>query len=71
MVPLSNRVLIIEDDPVMREVLTRALVLSKYEARAVGDANEAIAQAREFQPTVVVCDVHLPGRLGTEVLTQF
>lgn len=71
MVPLPNRVLIIEDDPVMREVLCRALMLAKYEARAVGDANEAISHAREFRPTVVVCDVHLPGRLGTEVLTQF
>lgn len=63
-----HRVLVIEDDEQLRFALLRSLELAGYGARAASDGIEGLQVAREYRPSIVVCDVHLPHRDGTSVL---
>ena len=58
------RVLIADDEPEMRRWLLRALEFLGHEADAVGDGEELLRRAGNFQPDVVISDIGLPGRNG-------
>jgi DNA-binding response OmpR family regulator len=61
------RVLVVEDDRPIAEVLQRSLRLEGYEVRTSGDGKEALDLARSFLPDLVVLDLGLPGLDGIEV----
>ena len=60
-------VLVVEDDPTVREVVTRYLEHEGIRVDAVGDGNEALERAAECWPDLVVLDLMLPGLDGLEV----
>lgn len=63
----STRVLVVDDEPAIRDFLALGL---KYEGFAVAlaeDGPTALRQVREFHPDVVILDVMLPGADGWEV----
>ncbi|MFJ8602178.1 response regulator transcription factor [Streptomyces shenzhenensis] len=64
------RVLVVDDDPDLAEVLTGALRYEGWEARAAGDGASALAAARELLPDAVVLDVLLPDTDGFAVLRR-
>jgi len=64
----AARVLVIDDDELLRAALTRALELAKFEVRSAANGLEGVASAREFRPAVIVCDVNMPFRDGPAVL---
>lgn len=57
-------VLIVDDDPRVRELLRRWLEPSGYLLRFAPDAHTALTALSHEQPAVVVCDVHMPGANG-------
>ncbi len=57
-------ILIIEDDPVIREELTVLLENEGYHATAATDFNMATQQARSLDPDLILLDLGLPGRDG-------
>lgn len=61
------RVLVVEDDPTVREVVVRYLEHDGLDVCAVGDGLEAVACAAERWPDLVVLDLMLPGIDGFEV----
>jgi DNA-binding response OmpR family regulator len=61
------RVLVVEDDRPIAEVLQRSLRLEGYEVRIIGDGTEALDLAQAFLPDLVVLDLGLPGLDGIEV----
>jgi DNA-binding response OmpR family regulator len=61
------RVLVIEDDHEIAQVLLRSLRMEGYEARASYDGESAIGDAREFTPDLVILDLGLPKLDGIEV----
>jgi DNA-binding response OmpR family regulator len=61
------RVLVVEDDRPIAEVLQRSLRLEGYEVRTSGDGKEALELAQSFLPDLVVLDLGLPGLDGIEV----
>jgi DNA-binding response OmpR family regulator len=61
------RVLVVEDDRPIAEVLQRSLRLEGYEVRISGDGTEALDLAQAFLPDLVVLDLGLPGLDGIEV----
>ncbi len=63
-------VLIVDDEPNIRHMLTAALRMKGYEPRAVGTAGEALAAMAEGRFGVVLCDVRLPDRSGLELLAE-
>jgi two-component system OmpR family response regulator len=64
------RVLVVDDDPDLAEVLTGALRYEGWEVRAAGDGASAVAGARELLPDAVVLDVMLPDTDGFTVLRR-
>lgn len=55
--------LIVEDDPAMRDFLRQALTRIRLPFRMAGDGGRAIRLAREHWPAAVLLDLTLPGRL--------
>ena len=62
------RVLVVEDEPDIRELVQMTLAAAGYDAVAVADGPAALQQARELAPDLVVLDLGLPGMEGSEVL---
>jgi DNA-binding response OmpR family regulator len=61
------RVLVVEDDPTVAEVVRRYLERDGFDVEAVGDGREALTRADERAPDLVVLDIMLPGLDGLEV----
>ncbi len=63
----SPRVLIVEDDGDIADVLRRALGMEGYEVRLAADGELALIAAGDFEPDAVVLDLGLPKLDGVEV----
>jgi len=64
---IGGRVLIVEDDSDIADVLRRSLRNEGYEVRTSADGIEALDVAAGFVPDLVVLDLGLPGLDGVEV----
>jgi two-component system phosphate regulon response regulator OmpR len=62
-------ILVVEDDPRLRERLARFLAGEGFRVTAAGDAAEARTQLRAINPDLMVLDVMMPGESGLD-LTQ-
>ena len=66
------RVLVVEDDPSMRDALERMLVLSGYAVDAVASANEALSYlATRSAPRLILLDLGLPDIQGEAFYRTF
>jgi DNA-binding response OmpR family regulator len=61
------RVLVVEDDEEIAQVLQRSLRLEGYEVRIAGDGEAALDQSAAFNPDLVILDLGLPKLDGMEV----
>ena len=64
---IINKVLIIDDEPQIRQLLARILGLEGYEVLQAGDCKAAVKQM-EYSPNVVLCDVFLPDGNGVDFI---
>ena len=64
------RVLVVDDEQTLSELVALALRYEGWEVRTAADGMAAIAAAREFRPDLVVLDVMLPDIDGLEVLRR-
>jgi two-component system OmpR family response regulator len=64
------RVLVVDDESSLAELLSMALRYEGWEVRSAGDGSTAVRLAREFRPDAVVLDVMLPDFDGLEVLRR-
>jgi two-component system OmpR family response regulator len=64
------RVLVVDDEPALTELLSMALRYEGWDVRTAGDGHSALRSARDFGPDVVVLDVMLPDLNGIEVLRR-
>ncbi|GAA2682438.1 response regulator transcription factor [Streptomyces violaceolatus] len=62
------RVLVVDDEPDLAEVVTGALRYEGWDVRAAASADAAVREARAFRPDAVVLDIMLPDRDGLSVL---
>jgi CheY-like chemotaxis protein len=69
-VPDSRRILVVDDDPDIRETLIDVLSSEGYDARGAKDGAEGIALAREWGPEVILLDLLMPTLNGWEVAQQ-
>ena len=63
-------VLIIDDDPVVRDLLKRNLETAGYRTASARDGKSGIEKAKELQPDAVTLDVVMPHTDGWTVLTE-
>src|SRR3954464_12486631 len=64
---MSDRVLVVDDDALVRRMLTRSLVAEGFEVEHVADGGAALAAAEASAPDLVVLDVTMPGLDGLAV----
>lgn len=64
------RVLVVDDESSLSDLLSMALRYEGWEVRAAADGSSAVRVAREFRPDAVVLDVMLPDFDGLEVLRR-
>ncbi len=65
-----TRVLVVDDDPTVREVVCSYLRAERYDVSEAGDGETALAMVADDRPDLVVLDVMLPGVDGLEVCRQ-
>jgi two-component system response regulator MprA len=63
----SGRVLLVEDDESIADVLRRSLRAEGHEVMSAGDGVEALSLSEQFVPDLVVLDLGLPRLDGIEV----
>lgn len=66
---IAMKVLVVEDDPDIRELLTLYFVAKGHEVDTANDGQEALAQLQRSQPDMMLLDVVLPKLDGWGVLT--
>ncbi|MGI8418486.1 MAG: response regulator transcription factor [Nakamurella sp.] len=64
------RVLVVDDEQTLAELVGMALRYEGWEVRAAHDGATAVATARDFNPDLIVLDVMLPDMEGFEVLRK-
>ncbi len=64
---MKPRILVIDDDPALAEMLTIVLRNEGFDSTVVGDGTQALSAAREFRPDLVLLDLMLPGMNGIDV----
>ncbi len=65
--PNNPKILLIEDDPLVRHVVKTALAENHYEIAEAGSGAEGLEKARSFWPDLVLLDVMMPDLDGYEV----
>ena len=68
--PGGPSLLIVDDDPVFRERLSRAFRARGYEVRVADGFESAAALAHEESPEVALVDLRMPGRSGLELVRE-
>jgi DNA-binding response OmpR family regulator len=67
---MSDRILVVEDEAIVAEVVERFLRREGYETMVVGDGRQALNALGSFIPDLIVLDVMLPEVDGLEVCRQ-
>src|SRR5918997_3479812 len=65
---MSVKILFVEDDERLRDVLLEAAAMEEYDARGVSSAEAAVGLLRDEPFEVMVTDVTLPGMSGLDLL---
>ena len=65
------KVLIIDDEPSLRQTVSMILDEEGYEVLVAGDGKEGLDKALEAHPDVVLTDVRMPGMPGLEFLERY
>lgn len=68
--PEDVRVLLVDDEPRLRDVLTRAVKGMGFAASSVGSAEAALAQLAQQPADILLLDLNLPGMDGMNLLAQ-
>ena len=64
------KILLIDDDRLLRRVIERTLTKAGYELISCGDGEEGLRLATEASPDLILLDMMLPGLDGVSVLRR-
>lgn len=64
---MAAKILVVDDDPAISEMLTMVLQGEGFETVTVGDGAEAVEAARTRHPDLILLDLMLPGMNGVDV----
>jgi two-component system, OmpR family, response regulator MtrA len=65
-----GRVLVVDDDAALAEMLTIVLRNEGFESRVCATGDRALADFRDYRPDVVLLDLMLPGKDGIDVCRE-
>lgn len=64
------RALVVDDEPAISELVSMALRYEKFEVRTAASGRDAVTQAKDFNPDIIVLDIMLPDFDGLEVMRR-
>lgn len=64
------KVLLVEDDDDVRDMLSQMLTRASHEVKAAVDGDNALFMLKDFHPDVLVTDIIMPKKSGTELITE-
>lgn len=67
---MDRSLLIIDDEPIIRKLLSRMMELEGYEVHCAEDCSSGMKALRRFKPEVVLCDVFLPDGNGVDMIKK-
>lgn len=67
----KNKILVVDDDPDITEVICYNLRKEKYEAVAAGNGIDALSIAHDLMPDLVLLDIRMPEMTGIEFCRRF
>lgn len=67
---MDNTLLIIDDEPIIRKLLSRMMELEGYDVRTAESRSSALQALSHFKPRVILCDVFLPDGNGVEMIKE-
>jgi len=67
---MAKKILIIEDDKFLRELMTRKLLSLEYDVVSASDGEEGLQKIKSETPDIVLLDLILPGINGFDVLAK-
>ena len=65
-----GKVLVVDDDAALSEMLTIVLRQEGFDSRVVATGDRALAEMRDYRPDVVLLDLMLPGKDGIDVCRE-
>lgn len=65
-----TKVLIVDDEPVIVNLLQKFLTQKGYQTITASSGEEALKRVREDSPALVLLDIYMPGKTGIEVLRE-
>ena len=68
--PRRRRVLVVDDDPFLIELIMTRLAIADYEVRGARDGVDAIQRLNDFRPEAMVLDLNMPHMDGFCVLAH-
>ena len=68
---MQKRILIVDDEPAIRDMVAYALRKGDFDPALAGDAREAQAQIAERVPDLILLDWMLPGTSGLELARRW
>lgn len=66
----ATKVLIVEDDKFLSELISTKLDKEGFAIALAGDGEAGLKKAEEFKPEIILLDIMLPGMDGFEVLEK-
>ena len=69
-VSMTKRVLVVDDNPVTRELIREVLDSPDLQVLEAADGREAFARISEAIPDLMLLDIRMPGQSGFEVLRR-
>ncbi len=69
-VDVSAKILVIDDEAIIRNLLNEVLVKEGYEVRLESNGFAAVERARHFEPDIAIIDAQMPGMSGMETFRE-
>ncbi len=64
------KILVVDDEPSICELLSEFLSLLGYQVFTAGNGGEAVSRFKEKRPDIVLLDIKMPGMSGIDVLRK-
>jgi DNA-binding response OmpR family regulator len=65
-----TKIAIIEDDSVINQMYRMKFESDGFDVRVADDGEQGVALVRDFAPDIVLLDMQMPNKTGTEALTE-
>ncbi|MCK9595338.1 MAG: response regulator [Candidatus Omnitrophica bacterium] len=67
---MKAKILLVDDEPVVREIVGKKLAQKDYEVYTAADGDEGMRCARDNRPNLILLDLRMPNKDGLDMLKE-